>query len=62
MVKFVDIVHENVLRTLLMYIHSLCMGFGKYITRTKVNMSLDYERTLLKTFDIYAAMHGNVIN
>ncbi|EZA59311.1 hypothetical protein X777_15955 [Ooceraea biroi] len=36
MVKFVDAAHENVLRTLLMYIHSLCVGFGKYITRAKI--------------------------
>lgn len=36
MVKSVDPTHENVLRTLLMYIHSLCVGFGKYIAQIKI--------------------------
>ncbi|XP_020279008.1 lisH domain and HEAT repeat-containing protein KIAA1468 homolog isoform X2 [Pseudomyrmex gracilis] len=36
MVKSVDATHENVLRTLLMYIQSLCIGFGRYITKTRI--------------------------
>ncbi|XP_011138092.2 lisH domain and HEAT repeat-containing protein KIAA1468 homolog [Harpegnathos saltator] len=36
MVKSVDAAHENVLKTLLTYIYSLCIGFGKYITRSKI--------------------------
>lgn len=36
MVKLADAVQENILRTLLMYIHSLCIGFGKYITQSKI--------------------------
>lgn len=36
MVKSVDAMHENVLKTLLTYIYSLCVGFGTYITRSKV--------------------------
>jgi len=37
MVKSVDAAQENVLKTLLTYIHSLCVGFGKYITQSRVN-------------------------
>ncbi|GAB1865039.1 LisH domain and HEAT repeat-containing protein KIAA1468 [Camponotus japonicus] len=36
MVKSVDAAHENVLKALLMYIHSLCVGFGKYITQSRI--------------------------
>ncbi|XP_029664686.1 RAB11-binding protein RELCH homolog isoform X2 [Formica exsecta] len=36
MVKSVDAAHENVLKTLLMYIHSLCVGFGKYVTQSRI--------------------------
>ncbi|XP_032664544.1 RAB11-binding protein RELCH homolog [Odontomachus brunneus] len=39
MVKSIDAVHENVLKTLLMYIYSLCVGFGTYITRSKIQAS-----------------------
>ncbi|XP_011257199.1 lisH domain and HEAT repeat-containing protein KIAA1468 homolog isoform X2 [Camponotus floridanus] len=36
MVKSVDAAHENILKALLMYIHSLCVGFGKYITQFRI--------------------------
>lgn len=36
MVKSVDAAHENILKALLMYIHSLCVGFGKYITQSRI--------------------------
>ncbi|XP_012535245.1 RAB11-binding protein RELCH homolog isoform X2 [Monomorium pharaonis] len=36
MVKSVDATQENVLKILLTYIHSLCMGFGKYITQSRI--------------------------
>ncbi|XP_014473409.1 PREDICTED: lisH domain and HEAT repeat-containing protein KIAA1468 homolog isoform X2 [Dinoponera quadriceps] len=36
MVKSVDATHENVLKTLLTYIHSLCVSFGRYITQSKI--------------------------
>ncbi|XP_070166057.1 RAB11-binding protein RELCH homolog [Polyergus mexicanus] len=36
MVKSVDTAYENVLKALLMYIHSLCVGFGKYVTQSRI--------------------------
>ncbi|KAL6426044.1 hypothetical protein ACFW04_008967 [Cataglyphis niger] len=36
MVKSVDAIHENVLKALLMYIHSLCVGFGKHVTQSRI--------------------------
>ncbi|XP_011883081.1 PREDICTED: lisH domain and HEAT repeat-containing protein KIAA1468 homolog [Vollenhovia emeryi] len=36
MVKSVDAAQENVLKTLLTYIYSLCVGFGKYITQSRI--------------------------
>ncbi|XP_071644136.1 RAB11-binding protein RELCH homolog isoform X2 [Temnothorax longispinosus] len=36
MVKSVDATQENVLKTLLTYIYSLCVGFGKHITQSRI--------------------------
>ena len=36
MVKSVDIVQETILHALLTYINSLCLGFGRYITQTRI--------------------------
>ncbi|XP_039313074.1 RAB11-binding protein RELCH homolog isoform X2 [Solenopsis invicta] len=36
MVKSIDAAQENVLKILLTYIHSLCIGFGKYITQSRI--------------------------
>lgn len=37
MIKSVEINQETILNALLTYIHSLCLGFGRYITQTWVN-------------------------
>ncbi|XP_076546511.1 RAB11-binding protein RELCH homolog isoform X2 [Osmia lignaria lignaria] len=36
MVKSIDILQESILNALLTYIHSLCLGFGQYITETRI--------------------------
>ncbi|XP_003702013.2 RAB11-binding protein RELCH homolog isoform X1 [Megachile rotundata] len=36
MIKSVDISQESILNALLTYIHSLCLGFGRYITQTRI--------------------------
>ncbi|XP_011695145.1 PREDICTED: lisH domain and HEAT repeat-containing protein KIAA1468 homolog isoform X2 [Wasmannia auropunctata] len=36
MMKSLDAAQENVLKTLLTYIYSLCVGFGKYITQSRI--------------------------
>lgn len=46
MVKSVDAAHENVLKALLMYIHSLCVGFGKYITQSRVNIRFCLDKNI----------------
>ncbi|XP_011647982.1 lisH domain and HEAT repeat-containing protein KIAA1468 homolog isoform X1 [Pogonomyrmex barbatus] len=43
MVKSVDATQENVLKTLLMYIHSLCVGFGKFITQSRIQAAFSPE-------------------
>ncbi|XP_012223943.1 RAB11-binding protein RELCH homolog isoform X2 [Linepithema humile] len=51
MVKSVDAAHENVLKILLTYVHSLCAGFGRYITQSRIQVMffpevLELERQL----------------
>ncbi|KAG7187845.1 hypothetical protein KM043_016879 [Ampulex compressa] len=36
MVKSVDVLQESILNALLTYIHSLCLGFGRYITQIRI--------------------------
>ncbi|KYQ57830.1 hypothetical protein ALC60_03186 [Trachymyrmex zeteki] len=43
MVKSVDAAQENVLKALLMYIYSLCLGFGKYITQSRIQAVFSLE-------------------
>ncbi|KAL0118085.1 hypothetical protein PUN28_009038 [Cardiocondyla obscurior] len=43
MVKSVDTTQENVLKTLLTYIYSLCVGFGKYITHSRIQTVFSME-------------------
>ncbi|XP_018359092.1 PREDICTED: lisH domain and HEAT repeat-containing protein KIAA1468 homolog isoform X1 [Trachymyrmex cornetzi] len=43
MVKSVDAAQENVLKALLTYIYSLCVGFGKYITQSRIQAVFSLE-------------------
>ncbi|CAL7935188.1 unnamed protein product [Xylocopa violacea] len=48
MVKSVEIVQETILNALLTYIHSLCFGFGRYITQTRIQPIFASEVTELE--------------
>ncbi|KYM80526.1 hypothetical protein ALC53_09076 [Atta colombica] len=43
MMKSVDAAQENVLKALLTYIYSLCVGFGKYITQSRIQAIFSLE-------------------
>ncbi|XP_076658534.1 RAB11-binding protein RELCH homolog [Halictus rubicundus] len=56
MVKSIEITHETILHTLLTYIRSLCLGFGRYITQTRIQpifasdvSELEQQLTVLST-------------
>ena len=54
MMKSVDAAQENVLKALLTYIYSLCVGFGKYITQSRVNVKyhfIELHRNIIKIFN-----------
>ncbi|XP_031826270.1 RAB11-binding protein RELCH homolog isoform X2 [Nomia melanderi] len=36
MIKSIEVGHETILHALLTYVHSLCLGFGRYITQTRI--------------------------
>lgn len=48
MVKSVEINQETILNALLTYIHSLCLGFGRYITQTRIQPIIASEVTELE--------------
>ncbi|CAK9833252.1 RAB11-binding protein RELCH, partial [Anthophora retusa] len=48
MVKSIDITQETILNALLAYIHSLCLGFGMYITQTRIQPIFEAEVTELE--------------
>ncbi|XP_017887570.1 RAB11-binding protein RELCH homolog isoform X1 [Ceratina calcarata] len=48
MVKSIDTVQETILNALLTYIHSLCLGFGRYVTQTRIQPIFAAEVTELE--------------
>lgn len=48
MVKSVESTQETILNALLTYIHSLCLGFGRYITQTRIQPIVVSEVTELE--------------
>ncbi|XP_076750646.1 RAB11-binding protein RELCH homolog isoform X2 [Xylocopa sonorina] len=62
MVKSVEIVQETILNALLTYIHSLCFGFGRYITQTRIQPIFASEVTELEKQLTTLSMHKKSMN
>lgn len=48
MVKSIEITQETILNALLTYIHSLCLGFGRYVTQIRIQPIIASEVTELE--------------
>ncbi|KYM94013.1 hypothetical protein ALC62_15375 [Cyphomyrmex costatus] len=60
MVKSVDATQENVLKALLTYIYSLCIGFGKYITQSRVSVMHQRPSVRCATATLFGSIIGHI--